>query len=107
MGHLRQTIELFGRHFPGVTLVTISGAASNGDYALAYRTAETEYRGQHARQSDTQQPDHLRIARAGAQDAAERRMFQEQPQADQHAGRGRQDGDAVLGDQDRPPDVEA
>jgi len=44
MGHLRKTIELFGRHFPGVTLVTISGAAPNGDYALAYQTAETEYR---------------------------------------------------------------
>jgi len=44
MAHLRRSIELFGRHFPGVTLVTISGAAPNGDYALAYRTAEEEYR---------------------------------------------------------------
>jgi sugar phosphate isomerase/epimerase len=44
MGHLRKTIELFGRYFPGVTLVTISGAAPNGDYALAYRTATQEYR---------------------------------------------------------------
>ena len=44
MGHLRKTIELFGRHFPGVTLVTISGAAPNGDYALAYRTAAQEYK---------------------------------------------------------------
>jgi len=34
MGHLRKTIELFGRHFPGVTLVTISGAAPNGDYGV-------------------------------------------------------------------------
>ena len=41
---LRQTIELFGRHFPGTTVVTISGAAPNGDYALAYRTAAVEYR---------------------------------------------------------------
>lgn len=44
MGLLRKTIELFGRHFPGVTLVTITGAAPNGDYALAYRTAAQEYR---------------------------------------------------------------
>lgn len=44
LGHLRKTIELFGRYFPGVTLVTISGAAPNGDYALAYRTAAREYR---------------------------------------------------------------
>jgi sugar phosphate isomerase/epimerase len=44
MAHLGRTIELFGRHFPGTTLVTISGAAPNGDYALAYRTAAQEYR---------------------------------------------------------------
>ncbi len=44
MGHLRKTIELFGRYFPGATLVTISGAAPNGDYALAYRTAAQEYK---------------------------------------------------------------
>jgi len=44
MGYLRKTIELFGRHFPGVTLVTISGVAPNGDYALAYRVAAKEYR---------------------------------------------------------------
>lgn len=44
MGHLRKTIELFGRHFSGVTLVTISGAAPKGDYALAYRTAAVEYK---------------------------------------------------------------
>ncbi len=44
MGCLRKTIELFGRHFPGTTLVTISGAAPQGDYALAYRTAALEYR---------------------------------------------------------------
>jgi sugar phosphate isomerase/epimerase len=44
MALLGRTIELFGRHFPGVTLVTIPGAAPNGDYALAYRTAAREYR---------------------------------------------------------------
>lgn len=44
MALLRQTIELFGRHFPGATLVTISGAAPGGDYSLAYRTAASEYR---------------------------------------------------------------
>jgi sugar phosphate isomerase/epimerase len=44
MAALRQTVELFGRHFPGATLVTISGAAPKGDYALAYRTAAQEYR---------------------------------------------------------------
>jgi sugar phosphate isomerase/epimerase len=44
MTHLRQTIALFGKYFPGTTLVTISGAAPHGDYALAYRTAAQEYR---------------------------------------------------------------
>ena len=44
MQHLRRTIELFGSFFPGVTLVTISGAAPDGDYAFAYRTAAHEYR---------------------------------------------------------------
>lgn len=44
MKRLRRTIELFGRHFPGVTLVTISGAAPNADYALAYQTAAQEYK---------------------------------------------------------------
>jgi sugar phosphate isomerase/epimerase len=44
MACLRKTIELFGKHFPGVTLVTITGAAPNGDYAFAYRTATQEYR---------------------------------------------------------------
>jgi sugar phosphate isomerase/epimerase len=44
MKHLRNTIELFGRYFPGVTIVTISGAAPNGDYAYAYRVAAEEYR---------------------------------------------------------------
>jgi sugar phosphate isomerase/epimerase len=44
MAHLRKTIELFGRYFPGTTIVTISGAAPDGDYDLAYRTAAIEYR---------------------------------------------------------------
>ena len=44
MKRLHQTIELFGRHFSGVTLATVSGAAPNGDYALAYRTAAHEYK---------------------------------------------------------------
>ena len=43
MGHLRKTIELFGAHFPGATLVSISGAAPNGDYKFAYETAAHEY----------------------------------------------------------------
>jgi sugar phosphate isomerase/epimerase len=40
----RQTIELFGRYFPGTTLVTISGAAPGGDYDQAHRIAGREYR---------------------------------------------------------------
>ena len=44
MNALRKTIELFGRHFPGATLVTISGAAPDQDYAQAYRVAAREYR---------------------------------------------------------------
>ncbi len=44
MQALRKTVELFGRHFPGVTLVTISGAAPHQDYALAFRVAAREYR---------------------------------------------------------------
>jgi sugar phosphate isomerase/epimerase len=44
MAALRRTIELFAPHFPGATLVTISGAAPQGDYALAYRTAAHEYK---------------------------------------------------------------
>jgi sugar phosphate isomerase/epimerase len=44
MAALRRTIELFGQHFPGVTLVTISGAAPARDYSLAYRVAVQEYR---------------------------------------------------------------
>jgi sugar phosphate isomerase/epimerase len=41
---LRQTIELFGRYFPGTTIVSISGAVPNGDYDLGYRTAAIEYK---------------------------------------------------------------
>jgi sugar phosphate isomerase/epimerase len=41
---LARTGELFGRYFPGTTLVTISGAAPGGDYAAAYRAAVHEYR---------------------------------------------------------------
>jgi sugar phosphate isomerase/epimerase len=43
MARLKETIKLFGRHFPGTTLVTIPGAAPDGDYDLAYRTAAIEY----------------------------------------------------------------
>ncbi len=39
-----ETIRLFGRYFPGTTLVSITGAAPNGDYAAAYREAERGYR---------------------------------------------------------------
>jgi len=45
MLRFRETIQLFGRYFPGTTLVTISGAAPSGDYELAYRTAREEYKG--------------------------------------------------------------
>jgi sugar phosphate isomerase/epimerase len=44
MLRFRETIHLFGRYFPGTTLVTISGAAPGGDYDLAYRTAVQEYK---------------------------------------------------------------
>ena len=44
MACLRQTMELFGRYFPGATIVSISGAVPNGDYALGYKTAAHEYR---------------------------------------------------------------
>ncbi len=44
MKHLRGTAELFGPHFPGATLVTISGAVPEGDYALGYKIAAHEYR---------------------------------------------------------------
>ena len=44
MKFLRQTIEDLAPHFPGVTFVSISGAAPAGNYAEAYRTAVREYR---------------------------------------------------------------
>jgi sugar phosphate isomerase/epimerase len=43
MKRLQASIELFGRHFPGTTLVTITGSAPAGNYALAYETAALEY----------------------------------------------------------------
>ena len=44
MAKLKETIKLFGKHFPGTTLVTIPGAVPNGDYALGYKVAGEEYR---------------------------------------------------------------
>lgn len=44
MALLRGTMALFGKWFPGTTLVTIPGAVPGGDYALGYRTAAREYR---------------------------------------------------------------
>jgi sugar phosphate isomerase/epimerase len=44
MNRLAGSIELFGKYFPGATLVTISGAAPEGDYHEAYKTAAREYR---------------------------------------------------------------
>jgi sugar phosphate isomerase/epimerase len=44
MAKLKETIRLFGQHFPGTTLVTIPGAVPGGDFALGYRTAREEYR---------------------------------------------------------------
>src|SRR5665213_1003198 len=44
MVRLAESIRLFGRHFPGTTLVTITGAAPGGDYAAAYREAAREYK---------------------------------------------------------------
>ena len=44
MRRLADSVRLFGRHFPGTTLVTITGAAPGGDYAAAYREAGREYK---------------------------------------------------------------
>ena len=44
MARLRKTIELFGRHFPGTTVVSITGCVPNGDYDLGYRTAAQQYK---------------------------------------------------------------
>lgn len=40
---LKGSIRLFGKYFPGTTLVSISGAAPNADFDFAYRTAAKEY----------------------------------------------------------------
>jgi sugar phosphate isomerase/epimerase len=44
MAKLKETIKLFGKHFPGTTLVTIPGAVPNGDFALGYREAGIQYK---------------------------------------------------------------
>jgi sugar phosphate isomerase/epimerase len=44
MAKLKETIKLFGKYFPGTTLVSIPGAVPGGDFALGYRTARAEYR---------------------------------------------------------------
>jgi sugar phosphate isomerase/epimerase len=44
MAKLKETIKLFGKHFPGTTLVTIPGAVPNGNFALGYREAREQYR---------------------------------------------------------------
>jgi sugar phosphate isomerase/epimerase len=41
---LRQTVRLFGKYFPGTTLVVNTGIAPGGDFAGAYRTAVAEFR---------------------------------------------------------------
>ncbi len=41
---LRESIRLFGRYFPGTTLVVNTGLAPGGDLAAAYRIAEREFR---------------------------------------------------------------
>lgn len=44
MARLKDTIKLFGKHFPGTTLVSIPGAVPNGDIAWGYRAAREEYK---------------------------------------------------------------
>lgn len=44
MAMFRQTIQRFGKVAPNTTLVSITGAAPNGDYRLAFETAVREYR---------------------------------------------------------------
>jgi sugar phosphate isomerase/epimerase len=44
MAHLKKSIELFGRYFPGTTLVTISGVAPQADFDSAYKIAAKEYK---------------------------------------------------------------
>jgi sugar phosphate isomerase/epimerase len=42
--YFRRSIERFGRAAPGTTLVSITGAAPNGDYRRAFEVAVEEYR---------------------------------------------------------------
>jgi sugar phosphate isomerase/epimerase len=44
MKRLQESVRLFGRHFPGTTLVVNTGLAPNGDLASAYRIASLEFR---------------------------------------------------------------
>ena len=44
MAQFRRSIERFGHAAPGTTLVSISGAAPNGDYRRAFEVAVAEYR---------------------------------------------------------------
>ena len=44
MRRLRASIRLFGRYFPGTTLVVNTGLAPGGDLASAYRVAGREFR---------------------------------------------------------------
>ncbi|MDB6169295.1 MAG: 4-hydroxyphenylpyruvate dioxygenase [Verrucomicrobia bacterium] len=43
MRRLRETIRLFGRYFPGTTLVVNTGVAPGGNFALAQRVAVREF----------------------------------------------------------------
>ena len=44
MKRLRDSIRLFGRYFPGTTLVVNTGLAPQGDLATAYRVAGREFK---------------------------------------------------------------
>ena len=43
LARVEATMRRIGKHFPGATLVTITGAAPGGNFAAAYRTAVEEY----------------------------------------------------------------
>lgn len=43
MMRVEATMRRIGKHFPGATLVSITGAAPRADFAAAYRTAVEEY----------------------------------------------------------------
>ena len=43
MAQVETTMRRIGKHFPGATLVSITGAAPRADFAAAYRTAVEEY----------------------------------------------------------------